>query len=71
MTLALSVMATVSFASVMTAVTVTKKEFDKFLARDKHCFHCAVSPMGCLRALRRLLRPLKSMAGNLGLDKMH
>ena len=32
MTLALSVMATVSFASVMTAVTVTKKEFDKFLA---------------------------------------
>jgi hypothetical protein len=26
----------------MTAVTVTKKEFDKFLARDKHCYHCGL-----------------------------
>lgn len=26
----------------MTALIVTKKEFAKFLARDKHCFHCGI-----------------------------
>ena len=36
------VTATVSCVSVMMAVTVTKKEFDKFLARDKHCYHCGL-----------------------------
>ena len=30
-------------ASVMMATIVTKKEFAKYLARDKHCYHCGIA----------------------------
>lgn len=40
--LASCVRVTVSSACVVIALTVTKKEFDKFLARDKHCYHCGL-----------------------------